>query len=248
VAKFTPCFDFLGNYNCFRRARSFDALPWTKVPDEELEFNHPYRGGPIHSIRKALLPDDAKPTQKEDEVSRRRFTRKGASWRRMLVSQPPPLHIGYLSPDNTDFFERPVYMAMVASTTPTGLCMGQLYDFIQYYAGHHTLHSLWYRLHWISPRGSFYTPINDKLCRELLTKTYVVVEMSEVDDWMRAYHPRSPFDIAKFDTTFRCDEFSAVQVEAEKVAWNYTDRIAWEYERADIMEMDPTDLEANGWI
>ncbi|KAK6078709.1 F-box domain-containing protein [Seiridium cupressi] len=247
VKKFSPCFfDLSEERTCFRRSGSFYALPWTARPHEEIEFTHPFKEGSYHTIRKPTAPT-AEATRQET-LARSRFTRQGASWRRMLVSQPPPPQLGYLLPDLSFSIDNPTtHMALVTPGAPEkspGLRMGQLYDLVQYRAGHHQLHSLWFRIHWMQPRGPFCTPLCLQICQELLTKTCVVLEMIDEDDAVLADHPRSPLDVDEFDRAFRSQDYSMFKVETEQVP--HGELPGWP-SGACVWDVDSAILEEEGW-
>jgi hypothetical protein len=107
VEKFGPVFfDFSEHSNRFRRSEYFYRMPWAdntydvvSVGDKHglqdvLQLKKPEHGQDSTSL-KARLKVAGKARQKDRE-QRQRFTRSGASWRRMLVTQPPPLHLSSL--------------------------------------------------------------------------------------------------------------------------------------------------------
>ncbi|KAM0814533.1 putative F-box domain-containing protein [Seiridium cardinale] len=254
MEKFSPCFfDLSGDRIFFRRSGSFYALPWTARPHEEVDFTHPFKSGSYRTLRKPTAPTAE--AARQESLARSRFTRKGASWRRMLVSQPPPLQLGYLSPDiflslrsppGSDLTTRIALVTLGAPDIPPGLRMGQLYDLVQYRAGHHPLHSLWFRIHWMQPRGPFCMPACRRVCQELLTKTSVVLEMVDDDDQVWANHPRSPLDAKEFDEAFRSCDFSISKVETEEMAMNSIGIPGWP-SAAYVWDKDPAMLEEDGW-
>ncbi|KFA69494.1 hypothetical protein S40285_05685 [Stachybotrys chlorohalonatus IBT 40285] len=208
-------FDIAGDQSYERRATSFDTLPWSTSPDAEVEFTDPDRK-PARAIQRRL-PLGAGAVQ-DEEAAKKRFTRKDASWRRMLVSQPPPLQLGYLSPDvawDSPIQGRRAWKAL----TPTegGLRMGQLYDLVQHRAGHHPLHSSWFRTHWFRPQEPFRSRLSREICAELLASTCVVVEMVDENDSMIPNHPAAPADVTTFDAMYRCEEASITTLELEEV-------------------------------
>ncbi|KAI0017472.1 hypothetical protein F4780DRAFT_594252 [Xylariomycetidae sp. FL0641] len=88
---------------------------------------------PIEVIFSPASPEE----QEELVLATRRFMRKEASWRRMLVSQPPPPFLGYMNvgPIERIFIDRPFYTALIdpPNTHPPGLRMGALYDVVQHH-------------------------------------------------------------------------------------------------------------------
>ncbi|KAI1327884.1 hypothetical protein F5Y16DRAFT_182249 [Xylariaceae sp. FL0255] len=74
------------------------------------------------------------------EAACRKITRREATWRRMLVSQPPPPSLGYLKMEDTEdrsqFLARPYWVQTtlihpeeIGFKSP-GLRMGTLYDIV----------------------------------------------------------------------------------------------------------------------
>ncbi|KAK7960358.1 hypothetical protein PG988_011572 [Apiospora saccharicola] len=232
LEKFSPCFfDFDDNRARWRRSSSFYTLPWTARPHEELRHTHLTRPDTVHIIRNppphSKTPQEGEREEEEEEEeegARRRFTRRGASWRHMLVAQPPPLQMGYVSPSSPLHAANLTIGKALLVATPTdgrdedggGLRMGQLYDFVQRRAGHHDLHSLWFRVQWMRFRGSTYHAAAGWACQELLQhKTCVVVEAVDHDDATLDQHPPAPPDVAAFDAAFRCDEAAALESKVE---------------------------------
>lgn len=177
----------------------------------------------------------------EAAFRRRRFTQSGASWRRMLVSQPPPLALVYLWIDFGDgrqvlsralidlsarglpSFSPSLYQStsLCPSLTPTltpshiGLRMGLLYDLVQHRAGHHTYNSVWFRVVWGHPRPPFMRDEQAHVHRELLRETSTVVEFEHIHDY--PVYEREPADLQAWDSAFRCDDFQFVKIEAAEV-------------------------------
>jgi len=191
VAKFGPCFfDFGETYGRLRRAGSFYRLPWTSSTREPAA---------------------------DEAADRRRFTRRCASWRRMLVSQPPPPCLGYLSMRLTGSAEaQKVSRTLLPPTQPgAGLRMAELYDIVQHLAGHHELYSLWFRVSWHQPQGFFVTKLNERVCAELLLQAGGVVEFYHIDDDGFANNPRQPADPELFDCDFRSADFHQLDIVPE---------------------------------
>lgn len=99
VDKFGPVFfDFGPNSAQFRRAEAFFTMPWCAKPHEI----HTYRGKDDGHGRPRIQPPKygsyslGVQGRAEATESRQRFTRLGASWRRMLLTQPPPPKMGFL--------------------------------------------------------------------------------------------------------------------------------------------------------
>lgn len=222
IEKFGSCFfDFGPTSGYVRRAGSFFTLPWTAKHHQTKHISEgPYRTPSCQvaapSGSDLVEPDILETFQASND--RRRFTNRGASWRRMLVSQPPPPGMGYLLWETESSFSGPqtVSTEMIPAKTSDGLRMGELYDFVQYHAGHHEHHSLWFRVSWGKPQPPFVSWMYEYYCEKLFEKTSVVVECLHKDDELRWNHPREPADVDVFDFVFRCDEFSHVKVEPEK--------------------------------
>lgn len=215
VKKFGPCFfDFGPTYGFCRRASSFYKLPWTRRTAREAED--------------AWEPVDMDARMAQDEAAARRpFTRRGASWRRMLVSQPPPPKLGYawmdLSSGDSFVGVNTIFTGLWApeSRDPSvgapsaGLRMGELYDLVQYRAGHHHRYSLWFRVIWGPPKEPFCSDLCHKARQNLLAKTHLVVELYDSEDSAWADNPRVPANADVFDSIFRCDEHNHLVVQAE---------------------------------
>ncbi|KAK1621775.1 F-box domain-containing protein [Colletotrichum phormii] len=224
--KFDKCFfDFGPTYSCQRRANSFYELPWSKSP-EPIQTVQEYWGG-WSQIKPAELDDEAARYQDE---ARTRFTRRGATWRRMLVSQPPPPSLGYMRFDVCNLLleaqkvassliqQPPSSFSSNAAETQTpcnGVRMGELYDMVQHAAGHHGRHSLWFRVLWGKPTTNFaFSHVKDVFDR-LMAHTSVVVELMHADDTSLPNHPQDPSDVGVFDAAFRCEEHREVKFETE---------------------------------
>ncbi|KAH6687749.1 hypothetical protein F5X68DRAFT_239138 [Plectosphaerella plurivora] len=105
----------------FRRAHAFHSMPWTAHPRREhLNANRLLEALPPHPDLDPALPTDA--------VDRRRFTVRGASWRRMLVSNPPPPRLACAWHDGST---RTHAVTLTEPVDEAGLRMGQFYDFLQ---------------------------------------------------------------------------------------------------------------------
>ncbi|KAH9908335.1 F-box domain-containing protein [Xylariomycetidae sp. FL2044] len=159
------------------------------------------------------------------------FTRKGASWRRMLVSQPPPMQLGALWQEvGTVPEDESVQEASSALIEPQlsrdspGLCMGDLYDLVQYHSGHHALWSFWYRVVWNTARSPYYTSFLEAQCKDLLTRTPLVVELYDVDDMVFVGHTRQPSSTEEWDALLRCESFHRADID-----WTKTSRREFEF-------------------
>lgn len=223
---FGPCFfDFSdGGYGYFRRCKSFYHMPWTPRAREALN-----KGEHSEEVAFAESPPpplaDANEARKEEEL-RRRFTRRGASWRKMLVCQPPPPGLGYhrIHEDpNMDLRDHGMSVSTAALYSEDGgLRMGQLYDLIQRHAGHHDLQSLWFRVTWLRSRPHYITYHSRNVCRDLLEKTKVVVEFYDASDQVLAFcRVSQPPDVQVFDAHFRCDDYRHAEFQTVDITSEY---------------------------
>lgn len=211
IEKFGSCFfDFGPTSGFLRRAESLYTLPWT--PHHHVIA----RRGQRHVVAR---PFDEDPyMESEAELHRERFTRPGASWRRMLVSQPPPPHLGFLL-SNVLFYIGGPHSLSIANipVADGGLRMGELYDLVQHHASHHKYHSLWFRVIWNRPQAPYMSWMCQHYCGRLLRDTSVLVEFQHKDDRILRNHPRDPPDAAVFDSKFRCKEARIPEFETQEV-------------------------------
>lgn len=178
----------------FRRAEYFWKLPWSSQALPHLKA----------STGSVL---DVDPTCRQ-----RSFTRAGASWRRMLVSQPPPPFLGFTWLDC--FTTATGHRCLVDSVTPpqndagdfdTGVTMGQLYDTIQSLTMQQQKPGLFFRVRWDltceRPSSESASGGEDESARE---STNLVTEF-----WDDAYFNSShygPFSMEATRSVFRCEE------------------------------------------
>ncbi|KAM7185585.1 hypothetical protein V8F33_012328 [Rhypophila sp. PSN 637] len=133
-----------GDRHIFRRAEYFWKLPWS--PNN------------LHHLKaKTGSVADVEPSCRQ-----RSFTRKGASWRRMLVSQPPPPFLGFTWRDgfpfiglgdgdrfHVDSVQPPTTdAAATENVVAGGVTMGLLYDTVQSLTMHQKQPGLFYRVRW----------------------------------------------------------------------------------------------------
>ncbi|KFZ06079.1 hypothetical protein V501_07741 [Pseudogymnoascus sp. VKM F-4519 (FW-2642)] len=150
----------------------------------------------------------------EEKAIRRCFTRSGASWRQMLVSQPPPPLRGYCWADLSPAWQT-VSTAMVEPSRG-GLRMGELYDMVQYHSGHREHNSMkWFP---VTQRGLGLRFVFD-------TQDGVQEMMNEIDFAVEFQHVmgsgmyfREPSDVEAFDAEFRCDDFRYINANTEAVS------------------------------
>ncbi|KAL6859832.1 hypothetical protein ACO1O0_003856 [Amphichorda felina] len=179
----------------FRRAEYFWKLPWSPKALHHLQAS-----------TGSVLDVDATCRQ-------RSFTRAGASWRRMFVSQPPPPFLGFTWLDC--FTITPGgHRCVVDSVTPpqndagdfdTGVTMGHLYDTIQSLTMQQQKPGLFFRVRWDltceRPSSESASAGEDESARE---STNLVAEF-----WDDAYFNSShygPFSMEATRSVFRCEE------------------------------------------
>lgn len=229
--QFGPCFfDFSdGAYGHFRRCKFFYHMPWTPRAREAVR-----KGDHSEETRAAQDPpprlanaNEAR-EEEEEEEGRRRFTRRGASWRRMLVCQPPPPALGYHripGVEDPAITARDHGMLVSIAVLPSGhggLRMGQLYDLVQYHAGHHEFFSLWFRVTWLRSRPHYVTFHSRNVCRELLEQTKVVVEFYDRNDQHLSDDRISePPDVQVFDAHFRCEDYQHAEFQTVNITSEY---------------------------
>ena len=210
VAKFGPAFFKRGDagINTRRpyRANQFYKLPWSPRATEYAKIDDWDE-----------LPGEEEPDPQvvaEEKATRRYFTRSGASWRRMLVSQPPPPLLGYFMLDLHSGWNQ-IWKAMVEPSCEGGLRMGELYDMVQYRSGHHESNSMWFKVTRRELRLRFMFDIQEGIHQRMMVKTNFVVEFKHIADY--GIYPTEPKDVDAFDADFRCDDFRHIDVDAEIV-------------------------------
>ncbi|KAF4446622.1 hypothetical protein F53441_9753 [Fusarium austroafricanum] len=209
VEKFGRCFfDVDRKYAYLRRADSFFRLPW--APEGLIKEQ-----GEARSL--SVL---------EKTGRLENFTMRNSSWRRMLVSQPPPPGLGYLKSCGVDIWFHNVHTALIEPHSSLGFCMGQLYDIIHSTSCEPENFSMWYRVSWHEARESHQTELCREECEKLLGMTNVVVEFysKEAGDW-----DCGPWDISCVREAFRCDDCDGGKVE--------------NLEEADLEEFEPLGLD-----
>jgi len=179
----------------FQRADYFWKLPWAPQALPHLKA----------STGSVLKVD---PTCRQ-----RSFTRAGASWRRMLVSQPPPPFLGFTWLDCFTITAAG-HRFLVDSVTPpqndvvgfdTGVTMGQLYDTVQSLTMQQEKPGLFFRVRWDltceRPSSKSVSVGEDE---SALESTNLVTEF-----WDDAYFNSSrygPFSMAATRSVFKCEE------------------------------------------
>lgn len=215
VKSFAPCFfDSPTNVypddmdiGWFRRAHAFHSMPWVAHPRREhLNSNR---------LLEALPPHPAlDPSRPADAADRRRFTVRGASWRRMLVSDPPPPRLACAWHDGTTLAHA---VTLADPLDAAGLRMGQLYDFLQHHAAHHPDDCLWFRVLWGRWREPCYCPTSRRIAERFLEDPGFAVEIIESRRDLFVKSP-DPVDPAAFDAVFRCDELEDIPERGSPVA------------------------------
>ncbi|PTB80228.1 hypothetical protein M440DRAFT_1427976 [Trichoderma longibrachiatum ATCC 18648] len=207
---FKNCFFSFGRtYGWLRRAESFYEHRWTRHHHRLKRMDMPWEPS---SIYQPMLEGklDGRATL-EAIQERERFTRSGASWRNMLVCQPPIFSFGVMifQPDRgTSPLPQRMEKAIIkAHDMNVGLCMGQLYDFVQERASHHHLPSLWFRIVWFEPHGPWASDLCRDTANELALETKLIIEMFHTSDGCPAYHPRDPPQPEIFDRIFQSSDF-----------------------------------------
>ncbi|KAH7358705.1 F-box domain-containing protein [Plectosphaerella cucumerina] len=133
----------------------------------------------------------------------RRFTRPGASWRRMLVSQPPPPPtLGFVKMEDNLYTPHVRVWNRPATSTPDGLRMGQLYDLVQSEAAGSRTTSRSFRLLWAPQRHQMFG-IDADVFHELMARTGVVLEVRHASYYVCSPDPEN---LARLNDMFRCDE------------------------------------------
>jgi hypothetical protein len=204
-------FDIDSDYSYIHRSDAFGKLPWatsTLNPlyvDSRLgisEFPHWTSGSP------------------QDQRSRQVFTRSNASWRKMLVSQPPPPVLGFSWLEADDGQEvlmgvadPRLHGASRAGVAGDGVRMGMLYDLVQHRVAYHERSSLWFRVTWHHPRGPFMTSVCHDACHKLAQQTHVIAEFLHRMD--SVVYPPDPPDAKVFDEAFCSEDFEEVAVKTE---------------------------------
>lgn len=176
-----------------RTTMSFYAdLPWaTGVPM------------PTHIPPNTRSKSWAETVEDQRHAALRRFTRPGASWRRMLVAQPPPPPtMGHVRMEDNLYTPHVRVLNRPATPSPDGLRMGQLYDLVQAEAAGSRATSRNFRLLW-SPQRYQMFGMDDALFQELMARTGVVLEVRHVS--YRVCSP-DPENLARLNDMFRCDE------------------------------------------
>ncbi|KAL7822818.1 hypothetical protein V8C26DRAFT_387579 [Trichoderma gracile] len=210
VRYFKNCFfNFGRTYGWLRRAESFYEHRWTRHHHRLKRMDMPWEPSSIYQPMLERRLDGRETIEAIQE--RERFTRSGASWRNMLVCQPPIYSFGVMifQPQRgaSPLPQRMEKAIIKAHDQSVGLCMGQLYDFVQEKAGHHHLSSLWFRIVWFEPHGPWTSDLCRDTANELALETSLIIEMFHTGDGCPAYHPRDPPAPEIFDRIFQSQDF-----------------------------------------
>lgn len=175
VKKFGFCFFDTGPAFGYQRgADCFYMLPWSPNRRELITWNR-RNTTPLLQVGPPKQLDEA--SSQLGETSRARFTTRGASWRRMVVSQPAPPGVGYLMHELSRELQSPkerIGEAFIPAVTTGGVQMGQLYDMVQYHAGHHKTGLTNFRVIWELTQ-TFQTQHLREPIRQLLGQTTLLV-------------------------------------------------------------------------
>ncbi|KAH8424376.1 uncharacterized protein LDX57_002127 [Aspergillus melleus] len=205
----TVFFD-LSRWDSFHRAYAFTThMPWWADDHSIADWSE--------------MPEDVELSLSVEPLPRQKaFTRAGASWRRMPVSQPAPLALGHTWQEYPDrditvskgiITETPT-PSMLLPISRTGLYMGLLYDLIQYHAGHHEQSSLYFRILW-GHQWRDYNVIkaHARTSNELLKEVGVVVQFVHKCD----SRSRQPADVRAWDSAFKSEDFQLPEHETVEV-------------------------------
>ena len=180
----------------FRRAEYFWKLPWSPQALHHLQAN---TGSVL----------DVDPTCRQ-----RSFTRAGASWRRMFVSQPPPPFLGFTWLDCFTITAGG-HRCLVDSVTPPqndagdfgmGVTMGHLYDTIQSLTMQQQKPGLFFRVRWdlTCERPSSESATAGEGYEIARESTNLVAEFWD-DVYFNSSH-YGPFSMGATRSVFRCEE------------------------------------------
>ncbi|KAI3343274.1 F-box domain-containing protein [Ustulina deusta] len=228
---FGNCFFDTGRLHGYlRRANAFYTMPCAgTLWDDGDDPTPPFPRGPEVADMKLQKIHEV-------EAACRKFTRKEATWRKMLVSQPPPPCLGYLRmedvEDSSQLLNGPYWVQTTLIRPETdpdspGLCMGTLYDIVQHHTGHHTRRSRWFRVVWDQAREPYGTPSAMECCRRLLKHTNVVVEFYHTFDYAVVEH-REPQDASLFDKRFRSEAHRNIDINIDDEAFVFGDILAFD--------------------
>lgn len=180
-------------YGYPRRSESFYEQRWTSKHNR-LKMKRKLNTG--YNKYESTKPDISKVEALQVLLDRERFTRAGASWRKMLVSQPPipdfiAMEFSSQNMNNAKSQEKLEFRTFNANHPDKGLRMGQLYDFVQDKAANHPLGSLWYRVIWFEPHGPFASDLSEDGCHIMFEDmgTKCVVEMFHREDKAKNFSP-----------------------------------------------------------
>ncbi|ODA79530.1 hypothetical protein RJ55_05124 [Drechmeria coniospora] len=156
-----------------KRAGDFEKLPWSR------------------SKGNSVSADDGETRESDCQASeyQERFTRRNASWRRMLISQPPTRHIGYFEINIWKCDALPFRAGLVP---PRSKGPGVS----------------WFRVTWEKCKGQMLSETAQSHCESLLKRTGILVEFQHTNDRLQV--PRDPPNadaVQKFDAQFKSQDF-----------------------------------------
>ncbi|OAA39401.1 F-box domain protein [Metarhizium rileyi] len=214
VAKFGACFFNYGpSYGHFKRPDCFYTLPWSPNHSKLVPMET-YGCYAARYRLESVGPLDEEAARLEAKC-RARFTTRGASWRRMVVSQPPPPSIAYLEYHRDWSQLETIGTASVPPLTGEDVRMGQLYDMLQYGAAHHDTYSYFFRVLLEYPQAPSLSLESKRRIEEALRETSLLVEVypqTDIVPWLG----REPAIAADFDSAFRCDDFFHLDFHIER--------------------------------
>lgn len=222
MRRFGRCFFDVGvDYRRFSRSDSFYWMPWTfDNVDSQLST-------PDSRDREARSHDisDMSPLEcQQIQESCRKIRRKDASWRKMLVSQPPPPHLGCMSVrmltegistvENDVEIEISTLHPEAQPQSYENVRMGLLYDLVQDRVAQKHGWEVWFRVVWHETTFPNVTDMCESQCRTLLQHTSVVVEVGVF--WSKEHE--EPRDVEPFNRRFRSSAYQPLEVSAcEKI-------------------------------
>ena len=226
VEKFSPCFfDFFTEHHPYRGSGPFYALPWTNTAQREVKYVRRSRS-PRYGIRKPHPTEES--VALKERQARRHFTRSGASWRRMLMTQPPPQMLGFVSiriDPSLRLDEAWTYARMIEPgpniTSNDLVKMGYLYDLMQSYVSRFRFANLWYRIHWYQPPEEFITDLHKFYIDTQLSSKSTCLAIDIIKEPVSLNHTSPhPLEPSEFDSIFRCDESTMPNIEfQEQLVW-----------------------------
>lgn len=219
------------HYGKFHRSESLFTMPWTSDRHELVEYRG-NNGGPPGRVRieDPLARAGARRTTAADlraKEHRERFTRLGASWRRMVASQPPPPQLGFLiynhtlprrlKPDaegnpraqQTEHFllgqlwDRKGNREDTAKEKLNRARMGGIYDAVLFLGGHSYKHSRFWRVLWGKPEAPLLSGCVRRKRDTILKRAGFIIELHDEEHLFQHRDlGMSPFCIGSNNTRY----------------------------------------------